>query len=424
MSSFVRRAACCAALLVAAACADRPSPAGPADPQGSPDAAAPAGGLALARLQQARYERLARRLARALGDADFRAKFLRALSASRVREGKVHFQRFLDDPAGPGRRRLADLSGDAEAEISSDLDLSPQIEVYLPVPEHRKAWTGDGNVLVATAERDHDAPVAFDSRGRRLMLDPDTPPGTPVIALGQAELVFATGGPAGVDAPDEPNDGFVDGTGATGGGAGSGTGAGAALTTPGLYMTYARFNSTFEGWLKGSPEFEVHILGQDGSSSAMRSYQCAGESAGAPYEFNMDSKEWSGSVLLFSQVQLDEYKASHPDQGVRVFVVEDDDTRCAIKTDSTSVAQLFQKLLAAYGTLTGGKDNLFSVKTFNKAVAWYNLLKATWSFIQTPDEIVGNAIEDVVAREYFPGANWIVKGENAVTNGAIRLEMR
>jgi len=29
-----------------------------------------------------------------------------------------------------------------------------------------------------------------------------------------------------------------------------------------------------------------------------------------------------------------------------------------------------------------------------------------------------------VAGEYYPGANWIVKGENTVTYGAIRLEMR
>lgn len=43
--------------------------------------------------------------------------------------------------------------------------------------------------------------------------------------------------------------------------------------------------------------------------------------------------------------------------------------------------------------------------------------------ITTQDDIVGNAIEDVVAREYFPNANWIVKGENTITNGAIRLEM-
>ena len=32
--------------------------------------------------------------------------------------------------------------------------------------------------------------------------------------------------------------------------------------------------------MKGDPEFEVHILGQDGTSSDMKSYQCAGALAG------------------------------------------------------------------------------------------------------------------------------------------------
>ena len=95
-----------------------------------------------------------------------------------------------------------------------------------------------------------------------------------------------------------------------------------------------------------------------------------------------------------------------------------------IKIDSTRVSNLFKNLNTVYGDLTGGKDELFSIKTFTKAVSLLNFFKATWSVITTQDDLIGNAIEDVVAREYFPGANWIVKGENTVTNGAIRLEMQ
>jgi len=40
------------------------------------------------------------------------------------------------------------------------------------------------------------------------------------------------------------------------------------------------------------------------------------------------------------------------------------------------------------------------------------------------DEIVGNAVEDVVVGISYPGYNWIVKGENTVTNGWIKLEMK
>ena len=67
---------------------------------------------------------------------------------------------------------------------------------------------------------------------------------------------------------------------------------------------------------------------------------------------------------------------------------------------------------------------MWTIKTFTKALSLLSFLKTAWSAITTQDDLVGNAIEDSVAHEYFPGANWIVKGENNVTNGALRLEMR
>jgi hypothetical protein len=278
------------------------------------------------------------------------------------------------------------------------------------------------NLLVATAEADHAVPVAFDPRGNRQLLDPDRPPGVPVIALERAELDFgAVPRPSGTEIYDEDPSG---GGGSGGSWDGSGGLNGSATSSPGLYMTYAKFNSTFEGWLKGAPEFEVHILGQDGGSNAMKSYQCAGEHAGTPYYFNQDDTEWSGNVMLFSQAQLDAYKAGHPGQAVRILILEDDDVACAIKTDSARFARMVSLIVTNYGQLTGGKDTLISIKTFRKAQTLLAILKAVWSFLTSQDDVVGIAIEDAVAREYFPGANWIVKGENTVTQGAIRLEMR
>jgi hypothetical protein len=412
MPSPARRAAIPAALLILAACADGPTPLDPAaaSPPLAPGFSAQGNGDE----QAARHLRLAHHLARALQDDGFRATVYRALSESPEPEGKVHLQRFLGGERGASRRRLAELAGESEAAIGADLDGSQPIEIYLPVPQHRLSWNGGLDVLVATAESDHAAPVAFDTQGRRRQLDPLRPPATPVIALARAEQVFGGGGIAasstcisGCD--EEP---------VTGGN------GGAALVTPGLYMTYASFNQTFEGWLKGSPEFEVHILGQEGTSDAMKSYQCAGAGAGAPYQYDQNDKQWSGRVLLFSQGQLDAFKAAHPGHSVRVFLLEDDDDACMIKIDSTRVSNLFKNLKTVYGDFTGGKDELFSIKTFTKAVSLLNFFKATWSVITTQDDLIGNAIEDVVAREYFPGANWIVKGENTVTNGAIRLEMK
>ena len=99
-------------------------------------------------------------------------------------------------------------------------------------------------------------------------------------------------------------------------------------------MTASHFVQDFEGWLKGSPEYEIHILGQSGQTDSLTSYQCAGEHAGGYYAFDQNNLDWSGSVLLFSQQQLDSYRSQHPNQNFRVLAVEDDDGACAIRMDN------------------------------------------------------------------------------------------
>jgi hypothetical protein len=59
-----------------------------------------------------------------------------------------------------------------------------------------------------------------------------------------------------------------------------------------------------------------------------------------------------------------------------------------------------------------------------RANALQKILRAAYSFITTHDDLIGNAIEDVVIGQSYPGANWIVKGEGNVTNGWIKLQMR
>src|SRR6266571_1491966 len=170
----------------------------PTAPGGGPAARAATPGRATI----APPEELARALALALRAPEFRSRVKAQLDASPFREHKLQFQRFL----------RADN---------------------------------------ANALADHDAPVAFDVHGNRSLLSPDTPPATPVIALVPVETDFSVG----------PN--FLQYCGdECGGGGGGGGGGGSPPPTPGLYMTQSHFTQTFEGWLKGSPEFEVHILGQ------------------------------------------------------------------------------------------------------------------------------------------------------------------
>jgi hypothetical protein len=369
---------------------------------------------------RARHERLARTVAVAMRDDGFRTTIFDALQRSPLRERKVHLQGFLNTNGGRARLQLARLGGVDESVMQSDLSAAAPIELYLPVPSHRAAWTGGTDLLVATAETDRDRPVAFDTRGRRRQLSADTPPATPVIALGRAETQFQQTLLCDGCFVEDPPDGGGSGSG-SGGGAG---GTGGNLVSPGLYMTSARFTETFEGWLKGDPEFEVHVLGQEGTSNALKSYQCAGQHAGGPYAFDQNQTTWSGRVLLFSQAQFDAYRAQHPGQAYRVFVVEDDDAACQIKADSARFERLISDVEAGIGPLSGGIDSTLSIgKAYKAARAGWKVLKSFWSWITTQDDLVGNAVEDVVAGEYQPGANWIIKTTGGITKGAIKLEL-
>ena len=393
------------ASLAAGGCTDRPAATAPdAFATPSPVSGAPTGP----------NEELARSFARGLRSPVLRAYLRAKLNASLYREHKVHFQRFLQ---GDGQHALVTIAAETRAAVGAvagTAHAAMPLEVYLPVPAHRAAWLGDGRVLVATELRDGDTPVAYDTAGNRYLLDPDTPPAIPVLALVPVETDFSIR-PGAMMCYERCG----------GGGGGGGSYGPAAASTPGLYMTQAHFTQTFESWLKGSPEFEVHILGQKGQSDSLTDYQCAGELQPAPYSFDQNDVDWSGSVMLFSQTQLDTYKSTHAGQGVRVFFVEDDDTACQIKVSNDR----FSKALAAVDSLTkmraAGKDTTSSIGgSFISVPSLSRFYNAVASLINTNDDLAGNAVADSVAGEQHAGANWIVKGENNVTNGWINLEMR
>lgn len=402
-----------ALLAGAAGCSDR-ADQGPTAPSGHRQPTAAAAEQSAASVERAARERLARRLALALADPGFRSYVKSALDRSSVREHKLHFQRFLHG-SGDALASLAKAGGEAESAVDADARAATALELYLPVPAHREAWQGGENILVATAREDHEAPVAFDMRGRRQLLSQDVPPDSPVLAVVPVETDFDGTSSLGFMVAD-------DGGGATGDGGG---GTGTATPPPGLYMTRSHFVQDFEGWLKGSPEFEVHVLGQSGATDSLTSYQCAGEHASGYYTFDQNTLDWTGSVLLFTQTQLANYKTAHPSSNLRVFVVEDDDTACQIKTDVNRFGNLIRAVESAYPQLTGGKDTATSVqKYWKRANALQKILRALASLITTNDELVGNAVESAVVGEYYPGANWVVKGESNVTNGWLNLVMR
>jgi len=401
-----------ALLAAAAGCGERSdsAPVAPTDTPGAVAAGAPSD-----RAERAAQERLARRMALALADPAFRAFVKDALDHSPVREHKLQLQRFL---AGPDRhvlRALARAGREAESVVEADARSATALEFYMPVPAHRAAWRGGDDVLVATAREDHEAPVAFDVRGTRRLLSPDRPPTTPVLAVVPVETDFDGGSGIGLMLPDDG-----------GGGTGGGGGGGGTTITPGLYMTSAHFVQDFEGWLKGSPEYEIHILGQLGASDSLTTYQCAGEHAGGASAFDQNNLDWTGNVLLFSSAQLAAYRSAHPNQNVRILALEDDDGACQIHLDGNRFKTFQNVLQSAYPSFTGGKDTTTAslAKVFKRANALQKILRAAYSWITSQDDLIGNAIEDSVVGEYHAGANWIVRGEGNVTNGWLKLQMR
>jgi hypothetical protein len=358
-----------------------------------------------------RPEALAKQVAMALKNPALRAYLRAQLEASPYPEHKLQFQTFLATNGGRALREVAAENRVSKEALSEQAKSAIALEVYFPVPEHRAAWAGDERLLVATALTDDDPPIAFDTDGRRQVLDPATPPATPVLALVPVETDFSVR-PARLQCLEDC------------GGGGGGSLPPPPPPAPGLYMTKSHFVQDFEGWLKGSPEFEVHILGQKAQTDSLFDYQCAGEHAGGPYTFDQNNLDWSGSVLLFSKQQFDQYNAAHPNQNVRVFVVEDDDTACQIKTDTDRFHRLVTYVDSLYGRLTSGNDSSTAFrKYYAYAQTGYNIWKALASFFKSNDELVGTAVDDDIVGAFYPGFNWFVKGDDNITNGWINLVM-
>jgi len=416
------------ALLVATiGCSDRDTPL-PAEGPGGPAAVSPAPGLASPEGQ--RMERQARRLARALGDADFRRYVKAQLAGSPFAEHKLHFQRFL----GRDGRRALDALGRSESEgdaaVQADADAGITAELYFPVPGDLERWDGGPDLLVATAMADHDAPVAFDTRGRRRVLSPDGPPNQPVLALVPDETDFdRLPGPGHIICD-------IDTCPGTGGGGGSGGTGGTGGPSPAppassLRLGKAQFVDTYESWLKGNPEFELHVLGPASATDTtnMVSYQCVGEHAPAGYTWDMNGTSWSGDVKVFGQDQMDALERSFPGRSYVILALEDDDTACEIKTGADRFGDVFTALKNAYQSYIGIKDlKIITVngiiRVVGAAKSAASLINALANLIKSNDDLIGIAMADSIVGRTSPVGHWAVMEGKTKVNGWLDLQIR
>ncbi|HMV30688.1 MAG TPA: hypothetical protein PKA50_01100 [Gemmatimonadales bacterium] len=394
--------ACAAGTVLLAACT------GP-DPVATPEhpAARVAPGIMVSP-ETVQLEGLARRLAVALGDPAFRSRFRARLEASPYPEHKLHLQRTLAGEGGAELRAVARLNGEPDRRTDSVLGAAQALEVYLPVPSHRQRWRGDAGLLGAALARDGDLPAAFDLHGGRHLLDPTRPPQTPVLAVVPVETDFDQPPPVRGDATCLP---------------GTSCGGGGSLVAPGLYMTKAHFVDDFESWLKGSPELEIQVLGQLGTSDSLTKYRCSAEHQPSPYLWDGDT-DWSGSVLLFSQAEMNTYHQAHPGETFRIVALEDDDTACEIRIDDNRWSSFVGTIGPLYQDVTGAIDSGGVSKFLAAGRSLRKFLSKLAAVIKTNDDLIGNAMEDKVVGEFHPGYNWILRADDNATNGWINLQMK
>jgi hypothetical protein len=312
----------------------------------------------------------------------------------------------------------------SESALRAESDAAIPLELYLPVPAHRAAWDGGEEYLVATAFDDADAPVAFDRHGRRHVLSPVAPPGTPVLALVPVETDFDRAGAQLAECTDWDCAG--------GGGGGSAVGGGGvlpSLSNQHLTLTFSQFKEKFEGWLKGDPEFEVHVLAPNGKdTTSYKSLQCVGEHAPSGYSWDTNATTWYGAALVLKGTQMDAYETQWPGKAWMIMALEDDDTACEIKMNKDLVGDVLEQLDDLYRHYKGLKDKKVTTpegakRIVDAATTAANLFTAVASLIKTNDELIGFAIRDTVAVMSHPVGNYVLLRNGAV-NGWLRLEVK
>jgi hypothetical protein len=370
--------------------------------------------------RQQSMERIARRVALAMADPGFRAYLRGSLERSTFRERKLPFSRFLSAESDRAGLALAAVDQGGPSGVAADLRVAGALEFYFPVPAHRERWAGGEEVLVATAVEDHVAPVAFDIRGERILLDPATPPSIPVLAVVPVETDF--------DAPGALQRAECIDCDVPPGGEGSGGGPLTGSDTPSLRMTYFSVNKDFEGWLKGKPEYEVHVLAPRSQTDTgnYRTLYCIGENSGHRY-WNNDSDTWRGDIVLMSWAELQAYHTAYPANNYSVLALEDDDGPCEMRVDRDLAGNFLSALSTAYQDYKAARDEPgVNGRELKAGKSGYDLFTMLGDLIQTNDEIVGMAVANSVSGYIHSEAewSWIGGGTRLTRHGWAGLVLR
>lgn len=411
------------ASLLAVACGETPTNSLPAESSSLPTAQLqgrphrPDGRVA----STVELEPFAQNLARFLATPRGRRFLANEFRRSRVKEQKVELRSLLAHMLRDPGAELTSSSRTATQSMATSANEYAPIEVYIPFADQRARWTENDAVQVVAILDDDDDPIAYQGDGSRSVLSKTAKPAVTTVVVTAAEQSFTTGSMGSMICDPDVTDC------SSGGGGGSGDDPPPPPADTSLFMTRLKIDSDYESIFKGSPEFEVHILGPAGTTDSVTTMQCAGEHAGTPYAFDYNDTDhtWTGNVLLFSKAQMAAFHSGHPGKAFRVFVVEDDDESCVLRMDETEVQSMFALFSSTFSGLDAAIDTTFNlVNTLKAGNAVYNFLSSLANFILTKDDLVGTALADSVVGEYFTDANWVIRGPGNSTKGYMKLEMK
>jgi len=364
---------------------------------------------------RARLERITRAAALALSDAKVRTYVYQQLRASPYREHKLHFAPFVAQAGSPFAAGIAAAAGLTTGGVNALLDSIIDLEFYMPVKAHWARWAGGPDLIVASAFRDHEIPVAFDLQGAPVVLtSAQVPPPTPTLGIVPRETDFSrpeqlplTNGLAHPTfVPCDPDCG----------------GPPPPTCPPGVCMTFSYIPGDYEGFLMGDPEFEVHALARRSSAAnGLSDWQCAGEHAatagGQPgimssaYAYDQNGDTWYGAVLLASKDQANAAQAV--DSAMVYLVLEDDNTACVIVKDAQ---QLSDQIGAVAAIAVEAANAVLAFFYFdNPAMAARSLIKAVQDIFSASqnDDIVGIMVEaSKVGVSYSDATHAIVQNVN------------
>jgi hypothetical protein len=344
---------------------------------------------------------LTQALARSLRDPSMRGLIRAAMAETLVKEDKVHFNSYV---RGSGRALLQAMSrqsGLSVAQLDSLLTQAGSLEMYLPVQEHRAAWRGGDDLLVATQYRDHETPIGFDLAGNPVLMSAEAPPATPTLVLVPAEDFDAEGVPSAR--------GLALGRGGQSQEQVQAMGEVSAAYTAwtGAWVNYVYIPGDYEAWARGSPEYEMFM---ERTESSRQKIRCAGEGSATPFRWNMDGTSYSSPFLIA-------WEGETPNlDGLAMHIWEDDDTQCVIKEGKDYLKLTMDALKNSYNFYKATQKKDYG----QAALYFYHAFVAFKSIISGNDEYVGTVTGNaqVSATEEL----FILKDANTNTTGHVKLQ--